>query len=383
MYVRTDEEVAALCSLAAAEGILGIDLEFIPERTFYPQLALIQIAVGDRLVLVDPLAGLDLSPFEALIADGAVRKVLHAGGQDLWILTHRTGRMPVNVFDTQIAGAMAGLGHQVSYAEMAARLVSARVSKSESFTDWLRRPLTPAQEAYALEDVRHLLPCARILSRRLHDRGRLGWAQEEMERFGDPALYETDPMAAHEKVRRAGSLKGPSRAALIELAAWRELEARRADLPRRRFVPDEVLVEVARRMPRGADDLASVTGLGKRDRGRYGRAMLDAVRRGAARVARDGAGGPADPIGDRRELVDLFLAVGRASCESRELAWAAVASRADVEELVAWLGRRDAPDRPRLLTGWRAEAIGTLLVDFVDGKVSLSFDRPGGALRIS
>ena len=172
MYLEQSDELEQWMQRATADGRYGIDLEFIRERTYYPQLALIQIAVGTDLALIDPLGEVDLTPLIETISDPSVIKVVHAGSQDLEILEQLSDRPPRAIFDTQIASAFLGLGLQPSYAATCGQLLGVVVEKGESWTDWLRRPLTREQEIYAIDDVRHLLPIHDRLTEQLESEGK-------------------------------------------------------------------------------------------------------------------------------------------------------------------------------------------------------------------
>ena len=193
MYITSPEPLRRLCAQAQTEGRLAIDLEFIRENTYAPQLALIQIAVGDTCAIVDPLSVDDLSPLVEALTTPGVLKVLHAAGQDVEVLHWHTGSLAEPIFDTQIAASMVGLGEQLSYGRLVDILLGVSLTKGESYSDWLRRPLLPSQTQYALDDVRYLLPLHDRLAKRLDGMGRAAWAADECRKFTDPALYERDP----------------------------------------------------------------------------------------------------------------------------------------------------------------------------------------------
>jgi ribonuclease D len=381
-YLRTREEIGAFADEARADGRFALDVEFIRERTFFPQLALVQVATTRRAALIDPLADVDLSPIDALVLDPAVMKVLHAASQDLEIFFYRTGEAPRRIFDTQIAGSLAGLGHQCSYGAMIERTLGISLAKGESYTDWLRRPLSPKQEQYALDDVRPLLAAHDRLAERLREKGRLSWAEEELRRYEEKGAYETPPELLFRRVKRFGTLDGRSLAVLRELAIWRDEEARSRDKPRRSIVPDEALVELARGAPQSVDDLSRQRGLDPREAKRSGRALLAAIAAGLAVPAADRPDiGRKDRLTPEAEaMVDILQAVLRALCRAEEVAPPIVASGDDVENLV-----RDHFDggvhtsECALLTGWRRELVGDELVRFVEGKVGIHLDPKTGA----
>ncbi len=381
-YLRDTAEIRALADEARAEGRLALDVEFIRERTFYPQVALVQVATAERAVLIDPVEGADLTPIDELVLDPTVTKVLHAASQDLEIFYYRTGKIPRNIMDTQIAGSLAGLGHQASYGVMIERTLGVTLKKGESYTDWLRRPLSKKQEEYALDDVRPLLGAYDVLVERLRSKGRLGWAEEEMVRYEDPEYYVTPPDRLFRKVKRFGTLDPRGLAILQELTIWRENEAQERDRPRRNIVPDEVLVEVSRGAPRSEDDLSRLRGLHPREAKRSGSAILAAVERGLAipQGERPYIGKKERLTPEAEAMVDVLQAVLKALCRAEEVAPPIVANARDVENLVRdhFAGGVHASDCS-LLTGWRRELVGDELVRFVEGQVSMHLDPKTGA----
>ena len=380
-YLRRVEEIEEFAAEARGEGLLALDAEFIREKTYYPRLALIQAATSKRSVLIDPVEGADLTAIEDLVLDPDVVKILHAASQDLEIFWYRTGEIPRNIFDTQIAGSLCGLGHQSSYSALIERTTGVTLKKGESYTDWLRRPLSKKQEQYALDDVRYLHQAYDVLREKLSSRGRLAWAIEEMIRYESAGYYETPPQEVYRKVKRFGTLDGRGLAILRELAAWREEEAKHRDKPRRSVVADETLVEVARAAPRNPDDLSRMRGLHPREARRSADAILDAIDAGlsvsrsdAPRVAKKERLSP-----EGEAMVDLLQAVLRALCRVEEVAPPVVASGKDVENLVRdYFQGGTEESESSLLSGWRKELVGDELVRFCEGKVSVHLDPKTG-----
>jgi len=380
-YLRAVEDVSDLAEEARSEGRIAIDAEFIRERSYYPQLALIQVATSSRSVLIDPLDGADLTPIEDLVNDSSTTKILHAASQDLEIFFYRTGKAPRNIFDTQIAGALAGFGHQSSYAAMIERTTGVTLKKGESYTDWLRRPLSKKQEEYALDDVRYLHQAHDCLQDRLNEAGRLSWAMEEMQRYEDTDYFQLSDDQLFRKVKRFGTLDQRGLAVLRELAIYREREARHRDRPRRNIIADETLVEIARSTPKTMDDLTRMRGLHPREAKRSGRDLLEVVAAGLTVPATErpkiAKKERLTPEGEA--MVDLLQAVLRALCRAVGVAPPMVANARDVENLV-----RDhfsggcARSESELLTGWRRELVGDELVHFIEGRMSVHLDPDTG-----
>ncbi len=366
-------EIERLAARAREEGRLGIDTEFMPEGRYRPLLCLVQVSVGDEIVVLDPLAGDlgDPAPLAAVLADPAVEVVLHAGRQDVAIL-RRAWRTPfTSVFDTQIAAGFAGFSAQAGYTGLLHDVLKIRLAKSASFTRWDARPLTPEQLRYAREDVEHLLPLADELQRRLAERGRLEWAREECHVIAD-ATDERDPEEAWRRLPRISGLDSRERALARELAAWRERTAAAEDRPVGSVLRDPTLVELAKRGPKSAKDLTQIRGAGPDVVRRRARDILAALERGRA----------AEPIrldeGDRlpTEAVDgptiaLAEALVRARAQEAGLAYELIAARADLAPVVVAVRRaRPEPD-VRTLRGWRRELVGAELLELLAGKRSL------------
>lgn len=263
MLITETAALRAFCEEALAPSQrLYLDTEFVRERTYYPRLCLIQVAgdAGD-VVAVDALSeALDIEPLLALLYDPGKEKVLHAPRQDLEIFVQRTGRVPTPLFDTQLAAMMLGYGEQPGYATLVQRLLDVRLPKAQQFTDWARRPLTPPQLAYALDDVRYLRDCYGPLKQQLEARGRLVWLQEEMQPYTNPAHYAQDPEEAWRRLKRRSDKAGYL-ARLQALARWREHQAMQRNKPRGRILGDDTLQEMALTNPTTEAMLARVRGL--------------------------------------------------------------------------------------------------------------------------
>ncbi len=375
MYIETSEPLRRLCAQARTEGRLAIDLEFIRENTYAPQLALIQIAVSDTCAIVDPLTVDDLAPLVEVLTGTDVLKVLHAAGQDVEVLHWHTGKLAGPIFDTQIAASMAGLGEQLSYGRLVDALLGVSLTKGESYSDWLRRPLLPSQTKYALDDVRYLLPMHDRLSKRLDAMGRAAWAAAECRKFTDPALYERDPRTLYRRIRNGKNLSSQGLAILRELAAWRDDEARQRNRPHGRVLSNEILVDLARRAPQTRDDLQRLRGLPQRELERSTDALLTVVQRGLEVPEADQ---PQSENRDHRltpseELTVKFLDASlKALCQREKLPASFIANRNDLETLV----RRYRKDRlptegSPVLEGWRGEMVGRELLAVLEGRLSL------------
>jgi ribonuclease D len=272
------------------------------------------------------------------------------------------------VFDTQVAATLAGSPAQVGYARLVKDLFDVDIDKSDTYSDWARRPLTPAQIDYALADVRFLPPMYRQISERLEREGRLAWLRSDFEHLSDPATYDVIPEEQFRRIKRASTLNRRQLAVLQQAVAWREVTAQRRDLPRRWVIADETLVEVARRQPKDAAALSELRGINVRGLGDGGAGLLEAVRSGLElpeerlpRIAKR-----VRTIVDVEGVVELMGALVRVRAGEHGVAVPLLATRADLERLAAG-EREDSP----LLEGWRKSIVGDALVDLVEGRLSL------------
>jgi ribonuclease D len=247
---------AQLCAELGEHATIGLDTEFMRERTYFAQLCLLQLSFGERALCIDTLALPDLSALAPIMSAARVIKVLHAARQDLEVLAPATGTLQ-GVFDTQVAAALIGLPAQVGYADLVAQLLGARLHKAETRTDWSRRPLSSGQLAYALDDVRYLLPLRQVLTERLESLGRSAWFAEEMALLDAAAgSYAVDPDQAWRRLKGISELDAARQSLARALAAWRERRAIEADRPRSWIVSDIALRDIVLRVPRTRNDLA-------------------------------------------------------------------------------------------------------------------------------
>jgi ribonuclease D len=375
--LSTTEDVARAAQAARAAGRLGIDTEFMSEGRYRALLCLVQVAVdnpdpdGEPLIfLIDALSEIDVRPLAELLAVPEFEVVLHAGRQDVAILRRAWQTSLGNIFDTQIAAGFAGASAQTGYGNLLGSVLGRRVGKTASYTRWDARPLTAEQLGYAAEDVAHLLELSDELQQRLTERGRLEWAREECRRL-ESATDERDPLTAWERLPRVGQLDPRARAVARELAAWRERTASAQDRPVGSILADPALIELAKRHPTTLSGLEQIRGLHPPTVKRRGQAILEAIARG-----REGEPIPRDEARTRSEpgdapLIALAEALLRARALEVGLAYELIASRAELELIVA-AARRGAPEPGvRTLTGWRRELVGDDLRSLLAGESSV------------
>lgn len=374
--IREQQDLEALVRAFSASPFVTIDTEFMRERTYWPQLCLIQIARPDdgddpsSAAIIDPIDGdLDLTPLFELMDDPSIVKVFHAARQDVEIFHHLSGRTPTPVYDTQIAAMVCGFGDQVGYETLVRKIAGGGLDKSSRFTDWGRRPLTDKQLAYALADVTYLRDVYLHLSQQISEAGRAHWVAEEMAVIGDAATYEVDPDEAWRRLKTRSS-SGRFLAVARELAAWREREAQRRDVPKSRLLKDDALLEICANQPTTAEELSRARLLFREGRkADVAEGILAAVRRGVETPKSDQpqAVEPRGPKGGPSALSDLLKVLLKARADEIGVAQRLLASAADLEAIA----QQDAPAVPAM-NGWRREAFGEEALRLKRGEIALS-----------
>ena len=374
--ITTTEDLEAVCRRLRPGDLAGdfvtVDTEFIRERTYWPELCVVQLGGEDEVALIDALAPeLDLTPLGELLADPAVLKVFHAARQDIEIFVLKFGAVPRPLFDTQVAAMVAGFGDQVGYEALVGGLTGGSIDKAHRFSDWSVRPLSPEQIAYAAADVTYLREIYRKLCARLEEDDRLAWVAEEMAVLTGPATYRVDPETMWQRVRSRSTSRrylGMLRA----LAAWREQEAQRINIPRQRVLRDEILLELAATAPATTEALARTRGLSRGFvEGAMGEALL-AVVAAAKLLAPDALPeAPVERPGPRPSpaLVALLKVLLATKCEQHHVAARLVASSEDLERLAV----EAAPDVPAL-HGWRLRVFGEDALALRQGRIALGVD---------
>lgn len=361
-----------VCARCRDAGVLAFDTEFIRDDTFDATLCLVQVAVGEEVLLIDPQAGLDLAPFWALLCDADVIKVVHAGKEDCELCLRACGAAPLNIFDVQVAAGFVGLGYPLSLARLVEAVVGKRLAKGQTLTDWGRRPLTEEQARYACDDVAYLLQIHRDLVKRLEQRRRVAWAQEEFRRFENAAFYQPPPEDRLAKFKGSKRLDAQGLAILSKLIAWREEWAKQKNRPLRALIRDDMLVEIARRRPTKASQLEVLRGFPQARNPRVIEQILDCIR-DAGSVPRESWPQPQEHRDESpmtKAVLDILSAFTRAVCDAEAVDKDLVGSAQRLRDLMEYeLGRLKTP--PSLLSGWRNEFIGTRLVELLEGRSEL------------
>jgi len=376
--ITTTADLATFCERQRGAAFITVDTEFMRERTYWPILCLVQIGGPQEAAAIDPMApGIDLAPLTALLDDTSIVKVFHAARQDLEIFYRMNGRLPVPIFDTQIAGMVCGHGEAASYETLVGKLARATVDKSSRFTDWARRPLTERQIHYAISDVTHLRVIYEKLQHYLERTGRWSWIEEEMAALADPATFAARPEDAwlrlkprHASARMLGVLR--------EVAAWREREAQRVDVPRGRILRDEQVLEIASHPPRTSEALGQIRGLSRGfAEGRMGEGLLPVVQQALALPEEElpAREKPPAPLNAPAAAVDLLRTLLKLRSDEADVAARLVANADELVRLAA--GRHE--DLPAL-HGWRREIFGADALRLLQGRLGFALD--GDRIRL-
>ncbi|MEO5973763.1 MAG: ribonuclease D [Ilumatobacteraceae bacterium] len=348
----------------------AIDTEFHREKTYFPQLALVQISWGDRIVLIDPLS-IDTHRLGRLFDSNALA-VVHAAQQDLEVLKHACGIAPRHIFDTQLSAGFLGYSTP-SLSSLVQSEFKVMLPKADRLTNWLQRPLSAAQIAYAASDVEYLLQLHELLSERLTTQGRREWAEQACEELRTRPYGPVEPEMAWLRIKEVRALRGRARGVAQSVAEWRERRAMAADIPPRRVISDMALLAIAQKMPNSEAELLQSRGVEARQLGgNVIRELLEAVGRGSTRDQRMPVSDSEDVERDLRPAVTLISAWVGELARQHHIDVALLATRSDITALL-----RNQPDA-RLALGWRAHIVGDDIKRLVSGRAGLTFGSSGG-----
>ena len=352
-HYRFVDEPDVLAATLADQSRLGVDTEFMREKTYFAQLCLVQIATGDEIYCVDPLSDSSKEAFwKALLARDWI---VHSARQDIEVVLQTAGSMPASVFDTQIAAALLGYPPQMGYAGLVRELFGVNMEKSHTRADWTKRPLREAFLEYAAEDVEYLLPGCERLTERLEAEGRLEWAREDSRLLLDPRLYDTGDEQALDRLKGARNFRGRKRAAAARLAAWREREAIARDRPRQWILRDSVLLDIASQLPTSSKQLAAIDGMPPRLVARLGRELLKEIEASASDEYDYSPPRPPDEA--QKALLKEMQVRVRKCAEAMGIAAETVAPRRELAAAIL-----SGSTRSRVFSGWRRDVIGNELL---------------------
>jgi ribonuclease D len=364
--------------------LISFDTEFVSEDSYRPLLCLIQVATEKRIAMIDPLDCEDLTPFWDLLVDENRTVVVHAGREEILFCYRATGKRIPNLFDIQIAAGFLGFEYPASYAKMVHRVVGRTLDKEETRSDWRQRPLSRQQLEYAAQDVRDLVRIYHHLSERLHQHGRLTWLMEET-RIKQEELSEFESSENWHRLSGVSTLSGKSLSIARALWNWRDARAKQRNIPARKILRDDLIVELARRGTADARRISALRGMEYRNT----RQMIpelssiieDAILHPPPtwpRKHRYGKGQPAS-------MLTQFLSAAMAFiCHHKHIAPMLVATSDDLKDFVLFRLDREADQSnpPSLLLGWRAEIVGRDLDDLLEGNIGIVLDSPHSDIPI-
>ncbi|NQZ52873.1 MAG: ribonuclease D [Piscirickettsiaceae bacterium] len=369
-FITQQTDLAVFCQKIADTTWMAVDTEFLREKTYYPQLCLIQVATEDNIACIDPLILEDLTPILDLIYNPNITVVFHAARQDLELFYLLRGSLPSPIFDTQIAATVLGYGEQIGYGNLVKQCLNVDLDKAHSRTDWTKRPLDPAQIDYAADDVRYLRDVYKLLTQQLEQKNRTYWLEDDFANLTKLETYQADPDNIWRKIKGAGRLKDLQLAILQKLGAWREHRALKSNRPRRWILKDDVLIDLAKLSPDSVDKFSLIRGLEARTIERHGKEFLDIIKQAKTLTKEQWPTvKKSQPLTTQQDaIVDALLALLRKTCAEQAISPVAVAVRKDIERLVK--GEIDIP----ILQGWRYEIVGQHLQAFINGKLSITAD---------
>ena len=359
IWVDRSDELQALAAALQAQSSIGVDTEFLRERTFFPKLCLLQLSAAGKIWCVDTLRMGDLQPLMPVLTSTDTRKLIHAARQDLEALYLTGGHIVSPVFDTQIAAACIGIKPQIGYAELVKNLLDVTILKGQTRTDWSKRPLSPEQLDYAADDVLYLGDIAAQLTLRLRQLGREEWVREDCAALADKRLYEADPARSWTRLRGIAQLAPAPRARAKVIAMWRESLARDRDLPRAWILPDAAIFSIALANPSTPTALEKLQPMNAE----FTATLLEALGSAARTDMDEGEGGPLldlRPTPEQKITFERLVKIVDARAAELQISAEILAPRGELKALA--MGARDS----HALSGWRREQIGMRLLESVN-----------------
>ena len=373
--ITTPKDLEDTCRLLSEAEFITVDTEFIRDSTYWPKLCLLQVAGPEGAHAIDPLApDMNLAPLYKLFTNDRITKVFHAARQDIEIFYHDTGIIPAPLFDTQVAAMACGFGDSIAYEGLVKSLAKVELDKSQRFTDWSRRPLTDGQIEYALGDVIHLRTIYEKLREQLASKKREVWLQEEMEVLSNPDTYKLEPKDAWKRLKLRSSARRHL-GVLMEVAAWREQQAQKQNVPRNRILKDDAIHEIVTQRPTSQQELKRLRLVAKNlAQSSRGESLIQAVKRGQ-QISKDALPVLAPPrISSQRNgsLVDLLKVLLKLQCEQHGVAQKLVANVQDLEAIAA----KEAAQVPAM-SGWRYDIFGELAGKLKHREIAIGMDKKG------
>ncbi len=379
MYITSADQLEVFCKNLQSAEILAVDTEFVREKTYFHRVGLIQVSSGEHFAAIDPVLLSDLTPLLELFKDPSKLKIFHAARQDLEILVRMCGQIITPVFDTQIAAALVGWGTQISFAKIVHKALGKKLHKSETYTDWCRRPLSDNQIEYAIDDVRYLVPVYNKLVERLKKMNRLDWVKGEVLAWEDPQTFALpDPQKRMMKIKNLRSLKPRNLTVLKELVSWREGEAVQRDCLPKNIVRDETLLEIARKVPKDLKMLSELRGFHQKELSKSGLSMLSAIEKAMGVPEEDLTVLPENNGHTTvRGVEELLAAYVQIRSEELKIEPSVLADRKQIHSFVTHYEHKLDMEEHFLFQGWRKAFIGSPMLSLLSGKVGLKIDASG------
>ena len=382
--IDSEPALADFCRKLKLAGAFGFDTEFIGERSYLPELCLIQLCGAEEVALVDPMAISDLAPLGELMINADIIKYCHAGEQDIAIM-HQCGYTPASVFDTQLMAGLLGLVYPISYAKLVEHICGVQLDKAHTYSAWDRRPLANAQLTYAADDVRYLPAIYGRLREQIESLGRVDWMNELCAEELQRAVEPPDPRQLWLKLKAPRSMSREQLGVLRELTAWRHQLAYEHDTPVRAFMTDLAIRDIAKIMPRTMAQLSRIEGIDARELQSYGPFILDLIQK-VREAPRDELPEPLQEPRDSLECsryIERVWAAAQVICLGQSVTTGLVTSQTAIADWAARKMAGEKLDTHELMQGWRRECLGKPLKEFVEGHSRLTVSMNGNELKSS
>ncbi len=365
-YIDTREKLEQFVNTISGYDWIAIDTEFIREKTYFSRLCLLQVATPDHLACIDPLVIEDISSLKQVLNNPAITKVLHAAHQDQEIFYNLFGEAPAPIFDTQPAASVLGVGDQIGYARLIEAFLGVSLAKTQSRTDWSRRPLSEKQLDYAIDDVRYLREAYPVIRQQLEQQSRLAWLQSDFERYTQAQTFEPKPQEMWKRVKGHQRLNPLQLTIVQALAAWREQLAIKKNLPRRWLITDDLIIDMALQQPANKKELEQLRTIKPRQHTRYFKDWLNCIHKAQALPENEWLRLPkfTKPSKEQALLIDLLMLAIRKQADEHHISPALIASRKKMEKLVL-------SGENQLANDWRGAIVNPLIADILAGKTHL------------
>jgi ribonuclease D len=383
--VSTADELLEICSHLRDKSCFAFDTEFIGENTYQPILCLVQVATADQVALIDPFAVSreGMQPLWDLLADPAIEKICHAGDQDVEIAWQHSNRIPTNMFDTQIGAGMLGIAYPTALWRVVEFFTGTTLEKAHTYSAWDRRPLSKAQFQYAIDDVRYLPGIHAEMKRRIADLHHAQWMQSACDEMCNYAASPHDARTLYVKIRGAAGLHSDQLSVLREVTAFREQLAWENDAPPRTLMKDELLLDIANKMPRKTAGLGTIRDLSPDFAANYGQDLVEVVEKGLAvpEDQRPAIHIPAEDPAVVKRLAETLWVAAQVICLGQSVTPALVTSQNEVLSLARLVHRKKDPGKHPLLSGWHRQCLGEKLIAFISGQLEVDLTMNQDSLR--